>query len=147
MTAGRIGRIHAANIAARDDVELRYVVDVDQASAKEFAGQHGAAVCSVEVALADKTLDAVVIGSPTDTHSDLISRSARAGKAIFCEKPIALTLVETDAMLEAVEKAGVLFQVGFMRRFDKGSQLAGQFGGVDHTDGNSFAMFELRIAR
>ncbi len=95
--AGRIGRIHAANVAARDDVELRYVVDVDQASAAECAQQHAAAVCSVEEALSDKNLDAVIIGSPTDTHADLISRSARAGKAIFCEKPIDLDVENVDA--------------------------------------------------
>lgn len=117
--AGRIGRIHAANIAARDDVELRYVVDVDQDSAQEFAGQHGATVCSVEKALADKTLDAVVIGSPTDTHSDLISRSARAGKAIFCEKPIDLNIGNVDHCLSVVRECGVLLALGFNRRYDR----------------------------
>jgi len=117
--AGRIGRIHAANIAARDDVELRYVVDVDQASAKEFAGQHGATVCSVEEALADTTLDAVVIGSPTDTHSDLISRSARAGKAIFCEKPIDLNIGNVDDCLAVVKECDVLLALGFNRRYDR----------------------------
>jgi len=116
--AGRIGRIHATNIAARDDVELRYVVDVDKAAAKEFAGRHNATVCSVEEALADDSLDAVVIGSPTDTHSTLISTSARAGKAIFCEKPIDLDIARVDDCLAVVDECGVPLSLGFNRRFD-----------------------------
>ncbi|MCW8927046.1 MAG: inositol 2-dehydrogenase [Xanthomonadales bacterium] len=116
--AGRIGRIHAANVAARDDVELRYVVDVDQASAAACAAQHGAAVSSVEQALNDHTLDAVIIGSPTDTHADLISRSAQAGKAIFCEKPIDLDIGRVDACLAVVEQCGVPLALGFNRRYD-----------------------------
>ena len=116
--AGRIGRIHANNVAARGDVELRYVVDVDQDAAREFAGSHGAKVCSVEEALADSDLDAVVICSPTDTHADLISRSARAGKAIFCEKPIDLDIANVDDCLAVVEQCGVPLALGFNRRFD-----------------------------
>ena len=116
--AGRIGRIHANNVAARGDVELRYVVDVDQDAARDFAGSHGARVCSVEEALADSDLDAVVICSPTDTHADLISRSARAGKAIFCEKPIDLDIANVDDCLAVVEQCGVPLALGFNRRFD-----------------------------
>ncbi len=135
--AGRIGRIHAANIAARNDVSLRYVVDVDQAAAEEFAGQHGATVCSVERALADDSLDAVVIGSPTDTHSTLISACARAGKAIFCEKPIDLDIANVDDCLAVVEECGVSLALGFNRRFDNSfsslkNQLdAGKIGEVE----------------
>lgn len=116
--AGRIGQIHAANIAERSDVELRYVVDVNHDAAKAFADQHGARVCSVEEALADETLDAVLIGSPTDTHSDLISASARAGKAIFCEKPIDLDVANVDRCLAVVEECGVPLALGFNRRYD-----------------------------
>jgi predicted dehydrogenase len=60
----------------------------------------------------------------THTHHDIVLAAAAAGKAVFCEKPIALTLTETDSTLATVEKAGVLFQVGFMRRFDKGFAAA-----------------------
>jgi inositol 2-dehydrogenase len=74
--------------------------------------------------LADPTLDGVIVATLTHTHYDIVLAAAEAGKAIFCEKPIALTLAETDAMLAAAEKAGVLFQVGFMRRFDRGFQAA-----------------------
>lgn len=116
--AGRIGQIHAANIAERSDVELRYVVDVNQDAAKAFAEQHDARVCSVQEALADGSLDAVVIGSPTDTHSALISASARAGKAIFCEKPIDLDIANVDRCLAVVEECGVPLALGFNRRYD-----------------------------
>jgi len=69
-------------------------------------------------------LDAVVIATPTGTHHDLVIAAAKAGKAIFCEKPLALTLEETLAMMEAVASAQVPLQVGFMRRFDAGYQRA-----------------------
>src|SRR6187397_2854150 len=68
--AGRIGKIHAGNVARQPGVTLRYVVDVDAAAARSLAQQHGAQVASVETALADKAVGAVVIGSSTDTHSD-----------------------------------------------------------------------------
>jgi predicted dehydrogenase len=74
--------------------------------------------------LADPKLDGVIVATHTYAHHDIVIAAAEAGKAIFCEKPIALTLAETDAMLAAGEKAGVLFQVGFMRRFDKGYSAA-----------------------
>lgn len=69
-------------------------------------------------------LHAVVIATPTSTHPELVSAAARAGKAIFCEKPLALTLAETHTALAAVERAGVPLQVGFMRRFDAGYRQA-----------------------
>src|SRR4030095_8298858 len=88
--AGRIGKIHAGNVARQPGVKLRYVIDVDEGAAKALAQQHGAPVASAEAARADKTVGAVVIGSSTDTHADLITRAAAAGKAIFCEKPVDL---------------------------------------------------------
>ena len=116
--AGRIGKIHAGNVARQPDVTLRYVVDVDAAAAKSLAQQHGAQVASVETALADKAVGAVVIGSSTDTHSDLITRSAAAGKAIFCEKPVDLSVERAQACADAVKRAGVACMIGFQRRFD-----------------------------
>ena len=116
--AGRIGKIHAGNVARQPDVTLRYVVDVDAAAARSLAQQHGAQVASVETALADKAVGAVVIGSSTDTHSDLITRSAAAGKAIFCEKPVDLSVERAQACADAVKRAGVACMIGFQRRFD-----------------------------
>jgi myo-inositol 2-dehydrogenase/D-chiro-inositol 1-dehydrogenase len=116
--AGRIGAIHAANLAASGGARLRYVVDVNPAAAQKLAAQHGAQVADVATALGDPGVDAVIIASSTDTHADLAIAAARAGKAIFCEKPVDLSLKRVDACLAAVKKAGVPMLVGFNRRFD-----------------------------
>jgi len=116
--AGRIGRIHAGNIAANDKARLRFLVDVDQAAAKDLAARAGAEVCDADTALTHPKVDAVVIASSTDTHAGLIEAAARAGKAVFCEKPIDLDLTRAGRCVDAVTAAGVAFQVGFNRRFD-----------------------------
>ena len=116
--AGRIGKIHAANLAAQAGVQFKYVVDVNQEAASALAGLHGGGSASVETALADPAIKAVVIASSTDTHADLILRSAAAGKAIFCEKPVDLTLDRARACAAAVKEAKVLCMLGFQRRYD-----------------------------
>jgi myo-inositol 2-dehydrogenase/D-chiro-inositol 1-dehydrogenase len=116
--AGRIGQIHAANLASTDATCLRYVVDVNSDAALTLAVKHGAQVADAKTALADPGVDAVIIASSTDTHADLAIASAKAGKAIFCEKPIDLSLKRVDQCLAAVAKAGVPMFVGFNRRFD-----------------------------
>ncbi len=116
--AGRIGKIHAANLARQSGVRLKYVVDVHAESAQALAQLHGASVSSVEAALADPAVRAVLIASSTDTHADLIVRAAAAGKAIFCEKPVDLTLARARAAADAVRQAGVLCMIGFQRRYD-----------------------------
>jgi myo-inositol 2-dehydrogenase/D-chiro-inositol 1-dehydrogenase len=116
--AGRIGAIHAANLAAHPGASLRYVIDVNRAAAEALAARHGARVSTTEVALADPEVGAVIIASSTDTHAELVIAAARAGKAIFCEKPIDLSLQRTDAAIAAVRASGVPLLVGFNRRFD-----------------------------
>jgi myo-inositol 2-dehydrogenase/D-chiro-inositol 1-dehydrogenase len=116
--AGRIGAIHAANLAATSGTRLLYVVDVNADAARTLAERHGARVVTPETALADPDVDAVIIASSTDTHADLAIAAARANKAIFCEKPIDLSLRRVDACLAAVKKAKVPMFVGFNRRFD-----------------------------
>jgi myo-inositol 2-dehydrogenase / D-chiro-inositol 1-dehydrogenase len=116
--AGRIGQIHAANIAAMKGVRLRYVVDVNADAAQKLAARYGAKVVSEREAFADREVGAVLIASSTDTHARLAIAAARAGKAIFCEKPIDLSLKKVDDCLAEVEKAGVPMFVGFNRRFD-----------------------------
>ena len=116
--AGRIGSIHAANIAAMPGVKLRYVVDVNAAAAKKLAAAHGAKVSTEKEVFADREVDAVVIASSTDTHARLAIAAAKAGKAIFCEKPIDLDLKKVDACLREVRKSKVPMFVGFNRRFD-----------------------------
>ena len=116
--AGRIGRIHAANVAAHPKATLRYVVDVAEQTAESLAERYGAAVADAPTALGDATVDAVIVASTTDTHAELIEAAARAGKAIFCEKPIDLDLGPVDRCLAEVERRGVMLMVGFNRRFD-----------------------------
>ena len=94
------------------------VADAVAPAAEAIAGQHGAEVRSIEAIEAAGDVDAVVICTPTDTHADLIERFARAGKAIFCEKPIDLDVARAAACLRVVEETGAALMVGFNRRFD-----------------------------
>jgi myo-inositol 2-dehydrogenase/D-chiro-inositol 1-dehydrogenase len=116
--AGRIGTIHAGNVARHTRARLRYVVDVNATAAEALAGRYGAQTSSVDAALADPAVGAVLICSSTDTHADLIQRAAAAGKAIFCEKPIDLDVERARACAAAVREAGVTCMIGFQRRFD-----------------------------
>jgi myo-inositol 2-dehydrogenase/D-chiro-inositol 1-dehydrogenase len=116
--AGRIGKIHASNVARQPGVSLKYVVDVFPAAATELASQHGAKTTDTETAIGDPSVSAVVIASSTDTHADLILRAAAAGKAIFCEKPVDLDVERSRKCADAVSKAGVACMIGFNRRFD-----------------------------
>jgi myo-inositol 2-dehydrogenase / D-chiro-inositol 1-dehydrogenase len=119
--AGRIGPVHAETVAFRvSRAQLVAVADVNSSAAQAVASR-----CNIPRILsagsdliADPEIDAVAICSPTDTHADLIVAAAKAGKHIFCEKPISLSLEEIDRSLAAVESAGVKLQVGFNRRFD-----------------------------
>ena len=88
--AGRIGAIHAANIAAHPEARLKTIVDTDRAAAERLAERYGAVLRGQAEALADPAIDAVLIASSTDTHADLVEAAAGAGKAIFCEKPLDL---------------------------------------------------------
>ena len=116
--AGRIGRIHAANLAALPGVSLKYICDPIGDSAAQLAAQLGAAVSTPEAVFADSSIDVIAVASPTDTHSDLISRAAAARKHIFCEKPIDLSVARAVACAQAVKDAGVACMIGFQRRFD-----------------------------
>ena len=116
--AGRIGSIHSGNIARRNDARLKYVVDVNAGAASMLAAMHGAKVADIATALADESIGAVLIASSTDTHADLCIAAAKAGKAIFCEKPIDLSLARVDECLAVVRASGVPMLVGFNRRFD-----------------------------
>ena len=116
--AGRIGKIHAGNLAAQPGVKLKYVVDVNPAAATELAAKHGAQVARADQVFDDAAVKAIVIGSSTDTHADLIGRAAAAKKAIFCEKPVDLSLARARECAQAVAKAGVTCMIGFQRRYD-----------------------------
>ncbi|MDM3870092.1 inositol 2-dehydrogenase [Porticoccus sp. W117] len=120
--AGRIGRLHAQNICERADAQLRCVVDINDAAAEQLAKELGARWCSLDEALNDAEIDAVVIASSTDTHVNLIQAAARAGKAVFCEKPIDLDSEKVKACLNVVERCSTPLFVGFNRRFDPNFQ-------------------------
>ncbi|WP_321945094.1 inositol 2-dehydrogenase [Paraburkholderia sp. J10-1] len=116
--AGRIGKIHASNLVRQPGVRLKYVVDRHAPSAQALAHAHGAQVASVAQALEDQAIGAVVIASSTNTHADLIVAAANAGKAVFCEKPVDLTVARSRESAEAVRRNGVVCMIGFQRRFD-----------------------------
>lgn len=116
--AGRIGAIHGANIAGHPKARLQYVVDPDGAVAARLASRYGAVVATQSDALADPGNDAVVIASSTDTHADLVEAAARAGKAVFCEKPLDLDHRRALACVAVARGCGVPLMVGFNRRFD-----------------------------
>ena len=85
---------------------------------RTLAAKYGAEVRSIEAIEAAEDIDAVLICTPTDTHADLIQRFARAGKGIFCEKPVDLSLSRVQETLKVVEETGAELMVGFNRRFD-----------------------------
>lgn len=116
--AGRIGSVHAANVARRADVDLRYIVDINNQAAQALADKYGAQVVDTAQALADPNVHAVIIASATDTHAELIVAAAESGKAIFCEKPIDLHIDKVADCLSVVERTGALLSLGFNRRFD-----------------------------
>ena len=120
LGTGRIGRMHAELIARRvPGARLAAVYDVDPVAATTVAGTLGVpAAQDVAELVGSAELDAVAICTSTETHVELIEAAAAAGKAIFCEKPIAQDLALVDRALAAVDRGGVLFMVGFNRRFD-----------------------------
>ena len=116
--AGRIGQIHAGNAARNPAVQLAGVADAIAEPAQTLAAKLGTSVMSVEQIFADASIDAVLIGSSTDTHADLINRAAKAGKHIFCEKPVDLDLARASECEKTVKAAGKVCLIGFQRRFD-----------------------------
>ncbi|MGR5269311.1 inositol 2-dehydrogenase [Vibrio astriarenae] len=117
--AGRIGQVHATNIASHPNTCLYSLVESYDVFAEQFCKQYpGVIRQTVEEAFNDPKVDAVAICSATDTHADFIEMAARAGKAIFCEKPIDLDLSRVRDCLGVVEQHKVPFLLGFNRRFD-----------------------------
>lgn len=119
--AGRIGRVHAESLAFRiPEAAPSAIADINGDAAQEVAERCGiprVTTDSKEI-LNDPAIDAVLICSPTETHAHLIVGAARAGKHVFCEKPIDHSLSNIDRALQEVKRSGVKLQVGFNRRFD-----------------------------
>ena len=120
--AGRIGSFHAESIARRvPDATLLGVADPAPGAAAKLAAKLRAPLHTTDPAelLATPDLEAVVIASPARFHAGLVEQAANAGKAVFCEKPMAVTLADADRAIAAARRAGVPFQVGFNRRWDQ----------------------------
>jgi myo-inositol 2-dehydrogenase / D-chiro-inositol 1-dehydrogenase len=117
--AGRIGRVHADSIDVHPRAELAWVYDPIESAALEVGKRYGAATApTVDAAMDDPSVDAVVIASATPTHVDLLTRAVRAGKAVLCEKPIDLDLARVDRCWVEIAALNPTVMVGFNRRFD-----------------------------
>lgn len=118
---GRMGQVYAYHVGRQlESANLVAIADPRAEIRETFSSQFSGirAYADYNELLAQPDLHGVIVATPTHTHRDVVIAAANAGKAIFCEKPTALTLAATDEMLAAVARAGVMFQVGFMRRFD-----------------------------
>ena len=136
---GRIGKIHFKNITQRFPQASVTAVADPQLDEAVFAGQYGNSTRffrNPEDAINHPEVNAVLVCTPTSSHAGLVEKAAAAGKAIFCEKPLDLSLERTAALVERVEEAGVKLMLGFNRRFDpdfmqaRQSVAAGRVGEV-----------------
>ncbi len=118
LGAGRIGKVHAKAVTGNPAARLVAVSDALAPAAQALADQYGCEVRTIDAIAASPDIDAVVICTPTDTHADLIEQFVRAGKAVFCEKPIDLSLARVKACLQVVRDHKGVLMVGFNRRFD-----------------------------
>ncbi|TLS47120.1 dehydrogenase [Streptomyces montanus] len=124
---GRMGSFHAETLAHRlPGVRLAALADPAPGAARSLGDRLGCATTCTDIGelLADPRIDAVVIATPARTHAGLVEAAAKAGKAVYCEKPMAVTLAEADRAIAAAADAGVPLQVGFNRRYDAGFRAA-----------------------
>ncbi len=137
LGAGRIGQVHARAIASTPGAKLIAIADPVAKAAQMMQAAYGCDIRSIDAILASADIEAVVICTPTDTHADLIERFTNAGKAVFCEKPVDLSLARVKACLAAVAANKGRVMVGFNRRFDpdfmavKAAIDAGTIGAVE----------------
>ena len=118
LGAGRIAGVHATAITSHPQSELVAVSDFYPEAAEKLAAQYGAVARSTDEIIADPAIDAVLIATSTDTHSDLMEAATRAGKAVLCEKPVDLSLERARACQNVVDATGRPVMIGFNRRFD-----------------------------
>jgi|TARA_B110000240_G_scaffold73697_1_gene83936 myo-inositol 2-dehydrogenase/D-chiro-inositol 1-dehydrogenase len=137
LGAGRIGQVHARAVSSVPTAQLVAIADPISAAAGAVRNTYGCDIRTIEQILVSDDIDAVIICTPTDTHADLIEQFARAGKAIFCEKPVDLDLERVQACLSVVNETNTTLMVGFQRRYDPDFQAlraaidAGQIGDVE----------------
>ncbi len=134
LGAGRIGQVHARAVAGNENAVLAAISDPVAEAAQSIADRYGATVCSHDEIIADAHIDGVVICTPTDLHADQIEACSRAGKAVFCEKPIDLDVGRVKRCLDVMAETKGILMVGFNRRFDphfkavKAEIIAGRIG-------------------
>jgi len=123
---GRIGTYHATTLARRlTEADLVAVADPIEASAQRLGESLGVDwLTDAQALIDDPRIEAIAITCASTAHAELVIAAARAGKAVFCEKPMAMTLAEADRAIAAVEEAGVPLQVGFNRRFARDFAVA-----------------------
>jgi myo-inositol 2-dehydrogenase/D-chiro-inositol 1-dehydrogenase len=144
LGAGRIAGVHATAITTHPGSRLAAVSDINTDAAARLAAQYGTVVRSNDDIIADPAIDAVLIATSTDTHSDLIERATAAGKAVLCEKPVDLSLARARACQKAVAGTGRPVMIGFNRRFDpnfatlKAALTAGEIGKAELLSITSF---------
>lgn len=137
LGAGRIGRVHSKAIAGTAGASLVAIADPVAKAAQEMVDAYGCDIRTIDAILNAADIDAVVICTPTDTHSDLIEQAVRAGKAVFCEKPVDLSVKRVQDCLKVVAAEKGVLMVGFNRRFDpdfmavKAAIDAGKIGTVE----------------
>ena len=127
--AGRMGMVYAHTLAfSVSEVDLVSIADANPQTAEDAAARYGAKnwYGDYRALLDQKDIQAVVIASPTGTHTEVVKAAAAAGKEIYCEKPLAMTLAGCDEAIDAAQRAGVRLMVGFMRRFDAAYRAAKQ---------------------
>jgi myo-inositol 2-dehydrogenase/D-chiro-inositol 1-dehydrogenase len=135
--AGRIGTVHARNIAEHSESRLKFVVDPATASAEALAARLGATVATEDEVWADRKVDAIVIGTATASHAELIEKGLKSGKAVFCEKPIDLSMKRVEEVMSVVKASASPLFLAFNRRFDPGILemkrriVAGEIGALE----------------
>jgi predicted dehydrogenase len=146
---GGLGRQHARNMKIIPNLELVALCDASAESAQALASELGtnpSVYACHKTMFAEEKLDAVAIVTPNFTHAELTIDAAAAGVHVFCEKPMALTLAQCDAMIEATKRAGVLLMIGYVRRYQasfrelKRLVAAGELGDIRLTHAIRFGM-------
>jgi len=120
---GRLGQVYAAHLAHRvQNADLAAVADIQEGLAEKFSKDLGVSkfYTNHQDLIADKDIDAIAVISTTSTHRDVVIDAANHGKAVFCEKPVSISLSEANEMRDSIRKSGTFFQIGFQRRFDSG---------------------------
>ena len=118
LGAGRIASVHATAISNHPLSNLAAVADINNTAALNIANRYGCEVREIEEILRDQSVNAVLIATSTNTHSDLLERATAAGKAVLCEKPVDLDLARARECQSQIEKTGLPVMIGFNRRFD-----------------------------